>query len=169
MDPIITPEEIKALMEDIRVSDVNPGKSPLTGKEGSKNDKLDQLASFENCIIISDQYELIIWVSEEFLILTRRERRIPREHFRESGRSYAYENDIIQTIWKAVLEGKVFTANFPDPENNNLPCQYEIIIIPINDPKLSKTTVSSPVSLIDKVQKWWLMARQPHESIWSHL
>jgi len=168
MDPIITSDEIKALMEEIGVFDVNTKKIPPTGIDCPEHGEMGQVSSFENCIIISDQYELIIWVNEEFLILTRKERRTVREEFPEPARSSPYENDIIQTIWKAVLGGKVFTTNFPDPENNNLPCQYEIIIIPIKGPKLSETTDFSPVSFIEKVQKWWLMPGQPHESIRSH-
>ena len=168
MDPIITSDEIKALMEDIRIFDGNAKKSPPTGIDCPEHGEMDRLSSFENCIITSDQYELIIWVNEEFLILTRKERRAPRKEFPVYPKSSPYENDIIQTIWKAVLGGKVFTTNFPDPENNNLPCQYEIIIIPIKSPELSETTDFSPVSFIEKVQKWWLMASQPHESIRSH-
>lgn len=160
MDPIITSEEIRALMEDMRAFDDN--RSPLTEKKG--NDALDHLASFENCIIISDQYELIIWANEEFLILTRKEIKVPMESLPGFKRSSPYENDIVQAIWKAVLGGKVFTTNFPDPENNTS-CPYEIIIIPINNQKLSKKTLCSPVSFVDKVQKWWLMARQSHGSI----
>lgn len=168
MDPIITSDEIKALMEDIGVFDVNTKKFPPTGIDCSEHGEMGQLSSFENCIIISDQYELIIWVNEEFLILTRKERIAPRKDFPGHPKSSPYENDIIQTIWKAVLGGKVFTTNFPDPENDNLPCLYDIIIIPIKSPKLSETTDCSPVSFIEKVQKWWLMARHPHESIRSH-
>ncbi|MHB1730592.1 MAG: hypothetical protein ACYCVG_06475 [Leptospirillum sp.] len=152
MEPIITSEEIKALMADIRVFDGNPKKAPLREKDSPWNSLPDQLATFENCVILSDQYELILWINEDFLIMTRKERETLRKNSPKSSKTSQHDNDITQIIWKTVLGGKTFTANLPDQNNHHSPCQYEVIIIPIHKPTALKISDTSRISMMDNPQ-----------------
>lgn len=130
MDPILSPDEIKALMASISVNrketedHSNQGSTTVGQSGGSKS-------SIESGAMISDQDGQILWVSEDFLTMTGKRKEALVGRIPDFMQTPPNEQKSKMALWKTVLRGKIFTTILHDHKTDGEPCDFELTIIPI--------------------------------------
>lgn len=161
MDPILSPEEIKALMASIRVSGTENETTSHLRKPGGQMDS--PMASIESGAIISDQDGHIVWVSEDFLTMTGKGREALIGQIPEFMKVPPNGHKSKMSLWKTVLRGKIFTMILHDRKTNGSPCDYELTIIPILGDNGSITSfVHVWKDMDNKIQREKTLWKQAH-------
>ena len=161
MDPILSPDEIKALMASIRVGsaeDESPSQQRASGvRTGSS------MSLIESGAMISDQDGHIVWVSEDFLIMTGKEREALIGQIPDFMKTPPNTHKSKMSLWKTILQGKIFTTILHDYKTSGSPCDYELTIIPILGDNGSVTSfVHVWKDMDNKIQKEKTLWKQAH-------
>ena len=130
MNPILSPEEIKALMASISV----PSKETEAPSERAvpfSQERGSSQPSIESGAMISDQDGKIVWVSEDFLMLTGKKKETVIGHIPDFMKVPSGGHKSRMPLWQTLLKGKIFTTTLHDQKNSGTPCDFELTIIPI--------------------------------------
>ena len=159
MDPILSPEEIKALMASIRVPEIEPP----THKKASVDQVGDPRPPIESGAMISEQNGQIVWVSEDFLNMTGKRKESLMGQTPEFMRVPSDTSKTSIPLWETILQGKIFTMVLHDHKTNGSPCDYEVTIIPIlGDNGTITSFVHVWKDLDNKIQKEKILWKQAH-------
>ena len=158
MDPILSPEEIKALMASIRVSGTDDPSKMAAGEQTSSSKP-----PIESGAMISDQNGQIVWVSEDLLNMTGKRKEDLVGHTPGFMEIPPDTQKTAVPLWENILQGKIFTMVLHDHKTNGSPCDYEITIIPILGDNGSITSfVHVWKDLDNKIQKEKILWKQAH-------
>ena len=159
MDPILSPEEIKALMASIRVPGIHETSPEIPSGEQTSSPN----PPIESGAMISDQNGQIVWVSEDFLKMTGKEKENLIGQTPEFMKVPKHVSKTSLPVWETILQGKIFTMVHHDHRTNGSPCNYEITLIPILGDNGSITSfVHVWKDMDNKIQKEKILWKQAH-------
>jgi diguanylate cyclase (GGDEF)-like protein/PAS domain S-box-containing protein len=162
MDPILSPDEIKALMASISVI---PKGTEFRSDQWNVpiGQMTDSEPSIESGAIISDQDGQIVWVSEDFLLMTGKRRETLIGQIPDFMKPPANSQKSKMVLWKTLLKGKIFTTIIRDHKASGAASDFELTIIPILGDSGSITSFVHVWKDMDrKIEKGKALWKQAH-------